>query len=311
MRVVLEITERSCDRHVLRYLTYLRKRYLNIRELAYLQDFANLETIENMINPKDIIRDMLVIYLRNAFDIYRQPYLLNEFVFIYYDESRNEYSYKFSNNMMFSDDITILCFLYNMIKFRLIYYGQIVQILISLMKSKYGIIEMLKIEDDSSENKIALLNVALSFPSVSWDMANYLKICTNVCAILPEFDFPKIICIPAIVTILPRSMQSPPFAMLMITRLYNIEAELKEENYENVEKSSLSELYDAMYELYECQMFPERLKIELCEKWQIVVKEGNTYKYAPYFAEYRQKAKDMITNIRLDDPDLEYILSLI
>jgi len=58
-------------------------------------------------------------------------------------------------------------------------------------------------------------------------------------------------------------------------------------------------------------MIPKKIKLRLCRRDNIVVLEEDEFIFAPCFAKYRQKAKDIILERRPNDPDLKDILSVI
>jgi len=296
-RIVRNITGKLQDISALRDLDHFRKQFSSVRETAYLKDFAALKTFDKISNPKYIIRDTLITYLRNVCDIYKQSDLLQVLIFTFYDDGAL-YTFEYSNNMMFSDDITILCFLYYK-SYDPYSKCDTIEALISLMKNKYEIREreVDNTESTRNHNKITLQTVALSYPSISFDMAIKMGICNRLSRV---FDVPKTFLLPEIICILPTLNQAPPFAILMFVAL---------KSRFNETRISLYSLFAYFYMCSKRSIFPQRFKLELCKKWQIVVKRKNMYKYAPCFLTYRQKAKDMIAEIRSNDPSLASVLS--
>jgi len=304
-RVMRDVTRKLEDIKILRDLDRFRKQFLYIPETAYLKDFAALKTFDIILNPKYIIRDMLIIYLRCVCDIYEQPDLLQVHIFTFYDDNE-VYTFEYSNNMMFRDDITILCFLYVTLHYPCKY--ETMQVLMSLMKNKYGIqteeqanrINVQFTKENSQANKLTLCNVAHSYPSVFFDISlkmGYDKFYRKI--EIYGFYLPEAFFLPSILLVLPTLNQPPPFAILLLNRLI-LEIGITENLYTHF-------AYIYMYSM--CSIYPQRLKLELCRKWRIVMKRKNMYKYVPCFAAYRQKAKDMIAEMKSNDPDLASILS--
>jgi len=307
LRIVRDVTGKLRDISVLRDLDHFRKQFSSVRETAYLKDFAALKTFDAISNPKYIIRDTLITYLRNVCDIYKQSDLLQVLIFTFYDDEAL-YTFEYSNNMMFNDDITILCFLHYK-SYDSYSKCDTIEALISLMKNKYGIRERKVDNTESTQNcnNITLQTIVGSYPSISFDMAIKMGIGDKFSHV---FDLPKTFLLHNTIWILPILDQPPPFAILMFVALklvYN--------------KTNIP-LYSLFAKLYMCSkrlIFPQRFKLELCLKWQIVVKRKKMckemyekkclYEYAPCFLTYRQKAKDMIAEMKSNDPDLASILS--
>lgn len=299
--IIRDVTGKPCDMNLLRLLYNLYDQYLDIRETNYLQDFSMLDTLETF-NPKYIIRDMLQIYMRNVIDISEKSNLLQKLTFTFCEEGKDVCQFEFSNNMMLRNDITTLCFLYH-----ISYKGDFeqcdtMQILKSLMFNKYGI--RFKTDDTESiqeQNKFTLLDIAFSFPSITWNIACNHGLWTKYFDKFSDFELPKIIFIPMIFPLLPQLNEQPPLAILLFIIL-------RINEFRGTERLSLRTICNDISLSYMHKLFPERLKLELCRKWQIVTIEKDIYKYTPCFAAYRQKAKDIIAKMKPNDPDLELIL---
>jgi len=78
-----------------------------------------------------------------------------------------------------------------------------------------------------------------------------------------------------------------------------------------VSKYPLELIYHQILELYNYSTVPEQLKLKLCTKWNIVIKQNNEYKFSSCFATNRLKAKNLILELRPNDPKLKDILSKI
>lgn len=299
--IIRDVTGKFCDINVLRLLYNLYDQYLDVRETNYLRDFSMLDTLETF-NPKYIIRDVLEIYMRNVIDIFHKSDLLEKLTFTFRGEGEDVCKFEFCNNMMLRHDITTLCFLYHILYKRDFDECETVQILKSLMFNKYGI--CFKADDTESiqkQNKITLFDIAFSFPSITWGITCNLELWTKYFDLFSDFELPKIIFIPMIFPLLPQLKERPPLAILLFIVL-------RLNEFRGIKSLSLRTICNDI-SLFDMQtLFPERLKLELCKKWQIVTIEKDTYKYTPCFAAYRQKAKDIIAKMKSDDPDLEFIL---
>lgn len=309
--MVRDVTGKLYDMHILKQLHYLYEHYLDIRETNYLRDFSMLETLE-IFNPKYIIRDLLKIYMRNVTDIACQPDLLQKYIFKFHEEDMDVRTFEISNNMMLRHDITTLCFLYHISYKREFDQCETMQILKSLMFNKYGIaLDGTEKKDNTDptqkQKKFLLLEIAFSFPSITWNIIRDFGMWTKFFDKFSDFDLPKIIFIPMIFSLLPQLKEQPPLAILLAIVLRTNEFRDSEIN----KKWSLREICnDIDISLsYKNKLFPERLKLELCKKWQIIMIEKGIYKYNPNFEAHRQKAKDIIAKMKPDDPNLELILS--
>lgn len=306
MREIQDVSGNLWDIAMLFYLEYIRKKHSNIRETAYLKDFATLKTFDNAINPKYIIRDTLLIYLRNVCDIYKKSDLLQECVFKF-SYKNEKYCFEYSNNMMFSDDIAIMCLLYYVKRIKNSIKSKIVQVLMSFMKNKYGIYDKRNMDDTEStqeQNKISLYDIIFSYPSISWeimmDNLYYFKLFKK----FNDFNIPKVLLLRYNIPLLPKLNQAPPLAVLLLIELRTIK-----HLGGDITTISLYTILAKIYILLMRQVFPQCLKLELCEKWQIVEKRKKVYKYASCFATYRQKAKDMIAEMKPDDSGLKSLLA--
>lgn len=304
--VYRDVTGKPNDIFVLNYLDNLFKVYKCVLESTFYSEFTAIDTISiNFINPKCIIEEMLEKYFSNLVRIYIEPEFTRTFIFIFRTESC-ERKFIFSNRMKFNEDINIICYLHHIklvpnlpqINFQMC---ETVQILTKLMRNKYGIDF-----DQEDINKFTVSNIALSFPSITWDMVhNNYGYYPEFCLLFPDLDLPKIIFIPSIIMVLPKLEDSPIAILVAISiKLHDI--------YTSTPLCSLEIIYNYILDfIYNYTLVPERLKLELCMKWNIVVKENNTYKYAPCFAANHQKAKRLISEFRSNDPKLQDILSKI
>jgi len=306
---VRDITQMSYDIAIFHKLNYFCKMYSSVRETAYLKDFVALKTCDNIVNPKYVIRDTLITYLRSVCDIYKQPNLLQIFIFVFFNDHNILCQYEYSNNMMFSDDITILCFLYYLSKDRINNESETKQVLMSLMKNKYGIHIEKKMDNTEStqeHNRITLADIAFSYPSIAWSMSIQMGLYSKLFRRFSDFNIPKEFYLPTIGHVLPILNEEPPFAILLLIALKTMKY-----NKFNIKGISLYTVFSDIYMSLVRTLFPQRLKLELCKKWQIVIidEKKKRYKYVPCFKAYHQKAKNMIAKMKPNDLGLESILS--
>lgn len=299
------------------------KTYTRVLENDYVQEFEVLDTIPNVLNPKHIIRKMLQKYFSNIICVHREPNFSQTFIFTF-KVNGHECKFVFSNCMKFSEDISIICFLHHITirnsvtrlnnTFERI---ETVQILTKLMRNKYGI-EFDNEFDEPIENKFTMSIIAHCFPSITWDMIhnNFKTISSFITSfsisfidysmMFFDFDLPKMIFIPTIVMVLPK-LEDPPIAILVA-----ISIKLRDfDTPATTPKYPLDLTYNQILYIYNCTIIPERLKLELCMKWNIVVKQNNVYKFAPCFSAHRLKAKCLISQLRPNDLKLKDILSKI
>lgn len=312
-----DVTGNTNDIIVLNYIENMFKTYTQVLESDCSQEFATLDTIPDILNPKHIVQKMVQRFLSNVARVYREPDFTQTIIFTFNDDG-HERKFIFSNCMKFNEDVSVICFLHHITilnsltrltnTFERI---ETVQILTKLMRNKYGIDfdhEFLPIE-----NKFTMSIIAQCFPSITWDMIhnNYKTISFFISLIdysmlFPDFDLPKTIFIPLIVLVLPK-LEDPPIAILVAVsiKLRDFYAPVSTPKY------PLDLTYDQIFHIYNCTIIPERLKLELCTKWNIVEKQNDAYKFAPCLAAHRLKAKCLLSQLRPSDPQLKDILSKI
>lgn len=169
------------------------------------------------------------------------------------------------------------------------------------------------------QNAITLYTIAYSFPSISYswlgfepDINESLNSSHYISTTFPGLILNKILVCPILASIIPRlNSNFVPIALLVAINVkanQMINDDLKIPNYTDI---PLNIIYKRILALRSSEVFPTRLKLELCKMWGIVQKdtERGEYKYADYFATYRQEAIDIISEIKSQDPDLQNILS--
>jgi hypothetical protein len=117
------------------------------------------------------------------------------------------------------------------------------------------------------------------------------------------YILPPMICSPTIAMLLP-SLDNSPIAVLIAINLLL-------ENHSGLRtRTPLTTFYLHILRAYKSTVFPESLKYELCLKWDIISAENN-YNFLPSFALCRQIAKNLIIEMRQDEPSLKLLLPLL
>jgi len=268
------------------YLHMYQKCPEDICEFTFLQDFP--QNAEGNYR-RQIIKYMLDKYIKSACIYNERPDLLVTFTFIFrYDILINDVLVRqisFGNNMLFRYDILMICFLQHLIYLNIpMYLGcKVTMTMISIMVDKYNInIFSLNFEI----NEITFVNVSLSFTSVYFDMLynNFLNF-SNITRAFPCFNLPPMIYAPLIITIFP-ILDDPPIAILIAISLIFHEI-CDPPGSSNI---TLVALLKRITDFYKTTAIPEKMKLRLCTKYNIVVLEGDEFKFAPCFAKYRQTA---------------------
>lgn len=127
------------------------------------------------------------------------------------------------------------------------------------------------------------------------------------------YDLPSHILSPVIVSVLPKLNDPPAILTAVALKLNDSYASGPSSNdmSDPSLKTLLTTIYHRVLISYNATVFPERFKLQLCKKWKIVVKMGNEYNFNPIFQEYRAKAKELISEARTGDSDLNDILKSI
>jgi len=300
---VMDITEDSDETEILiEYLNMRQKCLKDLCELTFLQDFP-----QNAANNyrRHIIKYMLDKYVKSTCMINEHPDLLVTFTFKFRMENAHVRQITFSNHMQFRDDILMICFLQHLVYLKIPIYlnCKVTVAMMCLMVIKYDInLNALYPE----LNEISLVHVSMSYMSVYFDILynNFLNF-SNIVRAFPYFNLPPMIYAPMITTILP-TLDDPPIAILMAISLIFHEIS----NPHVTSNISLVILHKRIIDFYKSTI-PEKMKLRLCTRYNIVVLEGDEFKFASCFAQYRQKAKDIISEKRPNDPDLKDILSVI
>jgi len=291
---------------------YLRMHHKCLEDLCeptFLQDFSQ-NTNNNY--QRHIIKYMLDKYVKSECMINEHPNLLVTFTFklreILIKDVNIEIPQRevtFSNHMQFRSDIIMICFLQHLLYLNLPNYLEckVTMAIMFIVVNKYDINVY---SPYTKLNEITFLHVTLSYVSVYFDMLynNFFNF-SDITRAFPCFNLPPMIYAPMIITIFP-ILDDPPIAILMVISL------ILQEVYNpcKILNISLVELYKHIIDFYKTTI-PEKMKLRLCIRYNIVVLEGDKFKFAPCFSEYRQLAKDIISERKSNDPDLKDILSII
>jgi len=214
-----------------------------------------------------------------------------------------EHNIQYTNNMEFSVDIQTICFYYDKIlKYNI--QNKLMQDIMELIINKYEINTEPETEN-IDPTAITFRRIVYSFPSVMLDIFYLGTYSIFLQKIFADFKLPSVIFSPVIVSILPK-LNDPPIAVLtaIALKLNDMCSGVNPDS-----KTPLAIIYQRIFMSYTSTVFPERLKLQLCKKWRIVVVQENEYHFHPIFKIHRKKAKQLISTIRLGDPDLKNILS--
>jgi len=297
---VMDITEDLNEIEILvEYFNMRQKCLKDLCELTFFQDFP-----QNATNNyrKHIIKYMLDKYVKSTCMINKHPDLLVTFTFKFRMEDAHVRQVTLSNHMQFRNDILTICFLQHLLYIPKYLMCKVVIAMMFIMVNKYDI-------NFYSPNpvlkEITFTKISLSYMSIYLDILynNFLNY-SDITRAFPYFNLPPMIYAPLIVTIFPM-FDDPPIAILMVISLT-----IYETCHPHKANTSLVELYKRIVYFHNT-MIPEKIKLRLCRRYNIVVLEEDEFKFAPCFAKYRQKAKDIISERRSEDPDLKDILSII
>jgi len=297
---VMDITEDSDETEILvEYLNMHQKCLKNLCELTFLKDFPQNS------NRRHIIKYMLDKYVTSTHMINEHPDLLVTFTFKFRAEDAHVRQVTFSNHMQFRNDILMICFIQHLL-FMPKYLNKdynVIMAMMLIMVNKYDI-NIHPLLPEPHATHITFINISASYWSMHLDILynNFLNF-SDITHAFPYFDLPLMTYAPLIITIFPK-LDDPPIAILMAISL------IMHEICPVTSNTSLVEFYKGITSFYNTKI-PETIKLRLCTRYNIVVLEGDKFKFASCFAKYRQKAKDVISEKRPNDPDLKDILSVI
>lgn len=283
----------------------------DFNEYLFFEDFS---VVSSIFNQKDLIEYMWSQFRLHDILISDRPSLLQAYIFVY-KKGAKIFKYYCSNKMTFRDDIMVICYLnQTLCKRRFRAKCEIIHILTKIMKEKYdmdtGTIYRLNLDPISylDSKNLTMFKISICFPSISLTVFYYSHLLVFFTTLLPFFKLPKMIFAPIIILILPRSVENPPFAILLAI-LVKSDSLLKSQT----SQTPLIILYERILTCYKCNLLPECLKLHLCKKWNIVIekKEKEKYEFIPRLTVYHKKAKNLIRELRPNDPNLENILSKI
>jgi len=298
---VIDVTEDLAENEILVEYLYMRQKCLkDLCELTFLQDFP-----QNAANNyrRHIIKYMLDKYVKSACMINEHPNLLVTFTFKFRIENAHVRQVTLSNHMQFRDDILMICVLQHLLYIPKYLKCEVMVAMTFIMVNKYDI-NLYSLNPEL--NEITFTNISLSYMSIYFDILynNFLNY-SDIARAFPYFNLPVMIYAPLIITIFPM-LDDPPIAILMVISLTIYETC----HPHTVANISLVEVYERIVYFHNT-MIPKIIKLRLCTRYNIVVLEEDRFKFAPCFAKYRQKAKDIISERRPNDPNLKDILSVI
>jgi len=298
---VMDVSEDLAEIEILVEYFYMRQKCLkDLCELTFLQDFP-----QNAVNNyrRHIIKYMLDKYVKSTCMINEHSDLLVTFTFKFRMENAHVRQVTFSNHMQFRNDILMICFLQHLLCIPKYLRCKVTIVMMFIMVNKYNI-NLYSL--DPQLNEITFTNISLSYMSIYLDILynNFLNF-SDITRAFPYFNLPPMIYAPLIITIFP-TLDDPPIAILMVISLTMYETC----HPHTVANISLGDFYKRIVYFHNT-IIPEKIKLRLCRRYNIVVLEENEFKFAPCFAKYRQKAKDIISERRSNDPDLKDILSVI
>jgi len=282
----------------------------SILEIRLLNSFSETSELipQELFSPRRIIEYMMEMHGNAMKIIFTNPSYVEKFVYKYNSECGKEEKYVFSNNMMFYEDIIIICYLHCIMAISDSYKYETFRAVINLiriMKKKY------LIYDQSNDNSryVTWFRIAYSYPSITFSIFyhNTVDFSVHPYTIFATLNLPKIFYIPLLASIIPKLDDTTPLALLLafIVFIYS-----KDRKHGII---PLRNLWQYVFELYNSKAFPMSLKLQLCQMWGIVHIEENEYKFASYFKAARDDAKFLITELRKDKEQtvLEQILSYV
>lgn len=293
----------------------------SIAEINFLDKFLSYEVTfpEKKFCPKQIIE-----YMKNKHESFKMEIQIDphfqKFINYKYSDKLRTMNFTFSNNMSFVTDIFTICYLHYI--FGLLsesenITAQIIYEIYELMLHKYKIMN-----DDlePSNNAITGLKIIESFPSVFLHWYGYHIDPTKsihspfhfASTIFPDIN--KLLWYPKIATIIPKLHRSQNVPLPLLVALH-VKTEEYIKNVSTVEgdfsyiQRSLDQIIARVNELYNSEVFPESLKLEICEKWGIVNKVGMEYEYADYFYINFDEAVHIICTTDTQNRSYQQILS--
>jgi len=280
----------------------------SILEIKLLNSFPETSELipQEMFSPRWIIEYMMEMHGNAIKIIFANPSYVEKFVYKYNSECGKEEEYVFSNNMMFYEDIIIICYLhcvmaisdsYKCETFRAVFN------LVRIMKKKYFIHDR-----PDCDKYVTWFRIAYSYPSITFSIFyhNIVDFSVRPYYIFATLNLPKIFYKSLLVSIIPKLDDTTPLALLLAFVVFICSQERKG-------IIPLRSIRQYVVELYNSKAFPMSLKLQLCQMWGIVHIEENEYKFSSYFEAARDIAKFLITQLRKDEEQtvLEQILSFV
>jgi len=278
-----------------------------IPEIYYLPEFGGTDELSVQgFSPRWIIQDMIKKY-KCAEEYVTIRTNIQKFCYVHVNVNEHKIcEYTFTNTMTFHFDIYILCYLYFLISRCGLDKQPSVMELMKIMQKKYEI--KTKLESVTGHEEIVTLSrIANSYPSITMEIFkhNIESTASFLCTVFPNFHtLSPIICSPTIASLLPPLAGYPMAVLIAIAVLL--------ENHSGLhKKTSLTIIYLHVLRSYNSTVFPESLKYLLCREWNIISENNGNYSYPPAFEHCREIAIDLITEMRKEESDLEFLLPLL
>jgi len=146
----------------------------SILEIRLLNSFPETSELmpHELFSPKRIIEYMMEAHGNIMKIILANPSSVEKFVYKYNSEDGKEEEYVFSNNMMFYEDIIIICYLDCIKAISDSYKSEIFRAainLIRLMKKKYLIYDC----DPNCDQDVTWFRIAYSYPSITFSIFHH------------------------------------------------------------------------------------------------------------------------------------------
>lgn len=289
-------------RELVMLLTNFSESMSIVLELLLEYQFSIIKLVPiTAFNPRWIINSMMILHENCRRMFHKDPNSLKILIYKYNSGEKVE-EYVFSNNMTIYADVITICYLHHVINRRSFTHCKLVYRLMKLMKNKYHIIQTYK-EMSLDRRMLTFHRIALSYPSISFDMACDKDSFSFIffSEAFSHWNLPNVFCSPWLALIIPvlNSDYKTPLALLLAM------AAILDHN------KPCYLLYQRVVALYTSEVFSKCFKLELCKKWGIVYMTENEYNFAPYFTTARESAINVISSLKENDPNLQYVLSKI
>ncbi|XP_024884512.1 uncharacterized protein LOC112462764 [Temnothorax curvispinosus] len=220
-------------------------------------------------------------------------------------------SFEFNSNMSFTSDIEFICltFLTRGETFKNISKKSITQCM-KILKTKYNINTAKRRPGTSLDNKVVTIRrIAASFPIVTVGLFHkgYGKSIVDPTILFPNIDLPRAVYSPMIASAIPKS-EDAPLAILLAIAVKTDDILHQTDARSNLQ----TQLRGLKVQIYHSNAETESVKIESCISWGLLVMAADgKHTYINAIVDSRQRAKEIIKELRPTDPALNNILSQI